>query len=187
MIRITIALVLIFSTATSGARDLKITEEYDDFTKEKYYVSKKILVCQPLKSGPVPCADLRLVWFPTSPELVGMNFEVGVYMNMTEIAFNIDGEISQFDANSPVTDMQYDESTPIYALKLGRSSSNLFTVPLSKIIGVAKSKENGIVRVTGLNDLANFDFHRRGGFSRKTPADRLTEFLKFVASQPDPE
>jgi hypothetical protein len=134
-----LAIVFTISVDASMAASLKISTEYDEITKEPYIQSGELLVCQPRSAGNVPCADLRLSWRQSAPEIVLIQIEISKYVNMTSIFFDIDGTITEYGANSP-TDFDYDESPSVFGYRLGKKSSNVFAVQLSSLKAVTAVK-----------------------------------------------
>ena len=180
--RIILICVLCFTAGVASAGKLKIKEEYDDFTKETYLRSKNVTVCQPHKAGMVPCATLRFEWRTSIPEMVIVHFEISDYLSLQEMAFNIDGVISSYDAESPITDRDYDSSVAQFNASLGKSSSNIFVVPLRALKGITESEENGIFRISGTDGYANFDFYRKASFGG-LPVDKLRDLVERVQSE----
>lgn len=173
------ALFLTAGTAIAGK--LKIKEEFDDFTKETYLRSANVSVCQPRKAGMVPCATLRFEWRTSASDMIIVHFETSGYTSLTDMAFNIDGVISSYESASPTTDLDYDASLAQFSTLSGQSSSNVFVVPVSALKGVTQSEENGVIRISGTDGYANYDFYRKSGFG-SIPADKLRDFVTRVES-----
>lgn len=180
--KVFLAIVFTISMDASMAASLKISTEYDEITKEPRIQSGKLLVCQPRSAGKVPCADLRLSWRQSAPETVLIQIEIIKYVNMTSIFFNIDGTITEYNANGP-TEFDYDKSPSSFNYRLGKKSSNVFVVQLSSLKSVTESEKNGVVRITGANSSMDFDFYRKASFGKLLPADKLREFVVYVESK----
>jgi hypothetical protein len=177
-----LAIVFTISIDASMAASLKISTEYDEIAKEPHIQSGKLLVCQPRSAGKAPCADLRLSWRHSAPEIVLIQIEIIKYVNMTSMFFSIDGTITEYAADSP-TDFDYDESPSVFGYRLGKKSSNVFAVQLSSLKAVTESEKNGVVRITGANSSMDFDFYRKASFGKLLPADKLREFVVYVENK----
>jgi len=179
--------VVIMFSMSALAAGLKIKEKYDDFTRETYLEAKAFSVCQSKNAGMMAaCGTFQLRWSQATPDVVYMNIGVGgSYVSMTEIFFNIDGEISGFDASDPITNHEYDESIGVSDSSLRKRSSNSFEVPVAILKSVVESSESRIVRVAGTDHVADYDFGRKHMF--KLPFKLLNDFVERVESTSQPE
>lgn len=175
---LTLASLAIFSSVGLAA-GLKIQEDLDEFTQERILQSKPFSVCQPKKAGMVPCGTFQLRWGSGDPENVVIRFETGGdYVSLTEIFFRADGQILGYEAQN-TTELDYDASSAQFGLGLGRSSANTFVVPIAALEAVATSPASGIVRISGVRYVADYDFYRK--HMMKLPHQLLGDFVTRIA------
>lgn len=161
----------------------KISEQHDSFTKSAYLRANDLKLCQVRNAGfAATCATVHLVWRAETPEFVGVQLQEPGLSSITEIAVNIGGEVQRFGARVPVTDFDYTRTLAGYTSLTSWTSSNSFVLPLAALEGIAASKENGVIRVTGTHASTDYDFYRKAK-ARGVPADELRQFIEAITKQ----
>ena len=176
-----ISILLLIASAPALA-GLKVKEIRDDFTGESYFRSGKVKLCQPKsRGGLATCASLIFVWKPIKPTVVLMQVTVLDIRSLSQLETRIDGEIDRIESDRLFTDMSVDPFA--ISSSTAAESANVFTIPVSSLRAIASSPEDGKVRISGIDSVTTYDFHRRTGMGKTTPAMRVAEFLAAIEAE----